>query len=366
MATQKRKGWKRNIHVAIIVIVIATCGLFHYSDIFDPLGLSAFRLELGLSRYALGRILLLVPIIYANLTLGFVASLAATFIALVIMLPKAAFISVHPPDAFFEIAGVIVVGCTICFWFRAQAKQLQAAQQQQLEERLEFIATLSHELKTPLTSIIVSGGLLAGEIAKGTPQARLIQEINRGTHILRDRVSELLDLARGEAKTIELQLEPLDIRLVLQDVADSFYSLVKDKQQSLYLELPDSLPLVTADRRRLEQILSNLVANANKFTPEGGRITIRARQQDTDLLVEVQYDGIGLSEEEQAWLFQRYYQPDADRKYLSGSRLGLLLSRQLVELHGGRMWVESEKGKGTTFRFSLPITKTFPGEYRLQ
>ncbi len=74
MATQKRKGWKRNIHVAIIVIVIATCGLFHYSDIFDPLGLSAFRLELGLSRYALGRILLLVPIIYANLTLGFVAS----------------------------------------------------------------------------------------------------------------------------------------------------------------------------------------------------------------------------------------------------------------------------------------------------
>jgi signal transduction histidine kinase len=112
-----------------------------------------------------------------------------------------------------------------------------------------------------------------------------------------------------------------------------------------------------ADRKRVEQVVSNLLSNAAKFTPEGGDITLRAwRGKDSDILVAVQDTGSGISSEEQKRLFDPYYRVEADRHRFIGLGLGLAIANRIVELHGGKMWVESEEGKGSTFTFSLPIS----------
>ena len=120
-------------------------------------------------------------------------------------------------------------------------------------------------------------------------------------------------------------------------------------------DLPDSLPPINADAQRLEQVLRNLLINAVKFTPSGGSITLRTNKQNASLVVEVQDSGIGIPKEEQARLFEPYYRAEADRQHFQGLGLGLSLSKQIIELHGGRIWVTSEVGKGSTFAFSLPL-----------
>ena len=118
--------------------------------------------------------------------------------------------------------------------------------------------------------------------------------------------------------------------------------------------MPDSLPIIHGDGPRLEQVMLNLMTNAAKFTPAGGTITIRARQQDNGLVVDVQDNGIGIAREEQSRLFKPYSRLSSDRQRHPGLGLGLALSKQVVELHGGRIWVESEPGKGSTFSFFVP------------
>ena len=113
--------------------------------------------------------------------------------------------------------------------------------------------------------------------------------------------------------------------------------------------------LLKADAQRLEQVLHNLLMNAVKFTPAGGSITLRANKQNGNLVVEVQDDGIGIPKEEQARLFEPHYRVEADRQHFPGLGLGLALSKQIVELHGGKIWVTSEPGEGSTFAFTLPL-----------
>jgi len=122
----------------------------------------------------------------------------------------------------------------------------------------------------------------------------------------------------------------------------------------LSIAVPASLAVV-ADEQRLEQILLNLLSNAIKFTPEGGQIALRANTDTKSLIVEVQDTGPGISEEEQQKLFRPYYRISADRRRMPGIGLGLVITKQLVELHGGRIWIQSEPGKGSTFAFSLPL-----------
>jgi two-component system phosphate regulon sensor histidine kinase PhoR len=130
-----------------------------------------------------------------------------------------------------------------------------------------------------------------------------------------------------------------------------------DNGQTLKVELPPSLPMLWADEYRVLQIVQNLVINATKFTPEGGIITLRAREQNGALVIEVQDTGRGIPEEEQRRLFRPYYRQLSDREHLSGLGLGLALCKNLVQLHGGRIWVQSEEGKGATFSFSIPISQ---------
>ncbi|MBM4449089.1 MAG: ATP-binding protein, partial [Chloroflexi bacterium] len=142
---------------------------------------------------------------------------------------------------------------------------------------------------------------------------------------------------------------------LLHSIVDSVKPLAQKNRLSLNAELPTSLPVIQADEDRLRQVVLNLLNNAFKFTPAGGSVTVRARTDEANLVVEVQDTGPGISQEEQERLFEPYQQLAKERARLSGLGLGLSLAKKLVELHGGRIWVQSKKGRGSTFLFSIPL-----------
>jgi len=211
-----------------------------------------------------------------------------------------------------------------------------------------------HELKTPLTSVMATGELLALELPEG-PLLRMVKNINRSAENLNTRIDELLDLARSELGMLRLNLTSMDPLAFLQQLAEEMGPVALSRHQSLALDLPSSLPQIWADGVRLQQVVLNLLSNASKFTGEGGKITLRARKEGGSLVVEVEDTGPGISEEDQKRLFLPYHRLMGDRERLSGLGLGLALSKTLVELHGGRIWVKSQKGVGSTFSFSVPL-----------
>jgi signal transduction histidine kinase len=225
------------------------------------------------------------------------------------------------------------------------------------EEWLRFIDTLSHELKTPLTSIIAAAGLLAEELEATGDESyqKLIQTIIHNANTLETRMAELMDIVKTGSGKLQLQLEPVDIKSLLQGIGWQVSPLLQGKEQNLNMDLTSSLPIIHGDGQRLEQVVLNLMTNAAKFTPRRGNITLRARKRDTELLIQVQDTGIGIPKDEQDRLFKPYSRLSADRQRHPGLGLGLALAKQVVELHGGKIWVESESGKGSTFSFSLPL-----------
>jgi signal transduction histidine kinase len=224
------------------------------------------------------------------------------------------------------------------------------------EEWLRFIDTLSHELKTPLTSIIAAAGLLAEELQNTADDSlkKLMQTIIHNANTLETRLAELLDIVKTGSGKLQLQFEPVDMKSLIQGTCLQVSPLLRNKGLKLTTEIPDRMPIVHGDGPRLEQVMLNLMTNAAKVTPEGGNIAIRARQQDNGLIVEVQDNGIGIAREEQSRLFKPYSRLSSDRQRHPGLGLGLALSKQVVELHGGRIWVDSEPGKGSTFSFFVP------------
>jgi len=236
---------------------------------------------------------------------------------------------------------------------RALRQTLEA----EIKKRIEFTRALVHELKTPVTPVMASSELLLQKL-KDEPLHGLAQNINQGANNLNRRIDELLDLAKGEVGMLRLHPEPMDPRRLLQRVFDEETPVAMRNGQTLVAQLPDSLPVIVADEERFQQIALNLVNNAVKFTHPGGKITLKARVERDNLVVEVQDTGVGISQDDQKLLFEPYRSLESDRERLSGLGLGLSLSKTLVELHGGRIWVKSEKGKGSTFGFSIPLTKS--------
>ncbi len=224
------------------------------------------------------------------------------------------------------------------------------------EEWLRFIDTLSHEFKTPLTSIIAAAGLLAEELETSADDSlkKLIQTITHNANTLETRLAEFLDIVKTGSGKLQLEFEPVDMKSLILGICQQVNPLLRGKGQQLITDLPESLPIIQGDGQRLEQVLLNLVTNAAKFTPEGGRIIIKSRPQVDGLLVSVNDNGIGIAREEHDRLFQPYSRINADRQRHPGLGLGLALAKQVVELHGGRIWVESETDKGSTFSFLLP------------
>lgn len=228
-----------------------------------------------------------------------------------------------------------------------------------VSEKQEFLSALSHELQTPLTALVASAGLLAEELEKepNNSRVRLIQNVLHSASNLQNRLAELLDLSQAKTAHFRINRKALDFSALAQRVAEEFFPLVKSKGQSLVIEVPSPL-IVSADEQRVEQILLNLISNAIKFTPRGGQIALRTKEDKADLIVEVQDTGPGIPREEQLKLFRPHYRVPADRHRFPGLGLGLAITKQLVELHSGRIWVESKPGKGSTFAFSLPLVSS--------
>jgi PAS domain S-box-containing protein len=229
----------------------------------------------------------------------------------------------------------------------------------EVQRRVEFTRALVHELKTPLTPIMSSSELLVSGL-KEEPWLSVARNILRGAGNLNRRIDELLDLARGEIGMLRLRPVSVDILRLLYNVSDEMSVVASSNGQILKAELPEVLPNIWGDEDRLRQVVLNLLINATKFTPEGGTITLRARQMNGSIIVEVQDTGRGIPEEEQSRLFVAYHRQLSDLEHLSGLGLGLALSKNLVELHGGKIWVQSHEGKGSTFFFSVPIAP--PGQ----
>jgi PAS domain S-box-containing protein len=234
-----------------------------------------------------------------------------------------------------------------------QEKELRLQLEEAMNRKVQFTRTLTHELQTPLTSVLVSTDLLLSE-AKEEPLLSLVKNINWAASNLNTRVNELLDMAKMDTGMLQLRLETVDVLEVLQEAAVTMAPVAASRGLSLLPEVPPSLPSIEADRDRLRQIIMNMLDNAAKFTSRGGKISLRAMRKDSDIIVEVQDTGRGMTRKEQERIFEPYHRVDKDGSAPGGLGLGLALCKTLVELHGGQMWVASRRGKGSTFAFSLP------------
>lgn len=221
-----------------------------------------------------------------------------------------------------------------------------------------LLLTVSHELKTPITAIKTSVDLLAEQVAQqsSTRSVRLVRIINRGVDRLQKLVQESLDYAQMQSASLQLKLEPTDMKLLFEEAAGFLDASFKAKKQTFELDLPGSLPLMLIDGARIERVLLNLLTNANKFTPVGGKIRVSLRSENGRLVTEIQDTGPGIPEDERNLLLAGYYRAQrADTGPSGGTGLGLPIAKYLVELHGGQIWVESKVGVGSTFSFYLPI-----------
>jgi signal transduction histidine kinase len=235
-------------------------------------------------------------------------------------------------------------------------QQLEAASR----HKSEFLANMSHELRTPLNAIIGFSEVLQqrmfGELtAKQSQYVDVI--LASGRHLL-SLINDILDLSKVEAGRMELEPTPFDLRLAIENTV----ALVRDRAAHhglrLDLALDGELGPVVADERKVKQILLNLLANAVKFTPDGGGIEIRASRTDGKAEISVSDTGIGIAPEDQEAIFEEFRQVGTDyARKREGTGLGLALVKRLVELHGGQIWVKSEAGKGSTFTFTLPLTR---------
>ena len=237
-----------------------------------------------------------------------------------------------------------------------ELEQQNLAIQEANRLKTEFVSMVSHELRTPLTSIQGYAELLLEDKQIGGEERESLALVKRNADRLLGLINDLLDLSRMEAGKLDLKRTSLDLGRLIPEVADSLRPLIEDKRQRLKLELGEALPAVWADQNRVTQILTNLIANAHKYTLADGSITVAARRDHGFVRVDVSDTGIGLSPEDQAQLFTKFFRAhDRSPEAGGGTGLGLVITRLLVELHGGQITVSSAPGQGSTFSFSLPV-----------
>jgi ammonium transporter, Amt family len=221
----------------------------------------------------------------------------------------------------------------------------------------EFLANMSHELRTPLNAIIGFSELLIdpgfGRLT-GEPREYATDILSSGRHLL-DLIDEILDLSKIEAGKMRLTPEPFEIGPLVDESLALFRVEAGRREIALAAGIAAPSEIVEADRGRVRQILNNLLSNAVKFTPQGGRIVVHTRNEGNWLTVAVSDTGIGIRTGDQERIWEAFTQVDGShaRKY-QGTGLGLTLVRKFVEMHGGRVWLESRFGEGSTFHFTLP------------
>jgi signal transduction histidine kinase len=253
-----------------------------------------------------------------------------------------------------------------------RARATRSEEREQLER--DLLSMVSHELRTPLTSIKTCVGALEsiesasprGSAAAASTETRLLRNIERSTDRLINLVNELLDMARLRAGRVSLNRQYLNMGDVVQEMAVQVKPLLDAHGQSLTLDLPATgsqrwqMLDTLADRRRVEQVLLNLLSNANKYSPVGGQVTLGATPKDGKVRVFVRDEGPGITPEDQEHIFEKFYRATPPQPGSSadsrpdGSGLGLAIARSIVELHGGNICVQSRPGRGSTFFFTLP------------
>ena len=241
-----------------------------------------------------------------------------------------------------------------------EEKRLRRDLELEIKKRSEYTRELVHELKTPITPILSSAELLL-EGMKEEPWTRLATNIYRGALDMNDRLDDLVDIARGEVGSLRLRNEPLDIGGIIRQMTAEMTPLITSRSQILILSIPVPLPMIVGDEARIRQILRNLISNATKYTAEDGTISVTAKRTDGQITVDIQDTGRGIAPQQLERIFEPYARiTEGVLERQTGLGLGLKLSKTLVELHGGKIWVISAKGEGSTFSFSLPIAPPDP------
>lgn len=227
----------------------------------------------------------------------------------------------------------------------------------------QFLSTMSHELRTPLNAVLGFSDLLTEERygPLNERQQRYVKHIHTGGKHLLTLINDILDLSKIEAGRLQLAIDSVPLATSFSEVTDTMRPLADKKSHLLLHRAPPSLS-VRADGTRLKQILMNLMGNAIKFTPEGGKIELAARRVGDFVRIEVRDSGPGIPPEEQQRIFDAFYRLRRSEKAAEGTGLGLAITQRLVQLHGGELGVESEVGSGSCFYFTLPVVPTFVAE----
>src|SRR5918999_6308917 len=292
------------------------------------------------------RALLAVPLLRDDELVGGLALLrktpgafAAETVALVQTLANQSVLAIENAELFEEL--------------ERKGRELEAASR----HKSEFLANMSHELRTPLNAVLGYAELIQDGIYGEVP-AKMADVLDRiqqnGRHLL-GLINDVLDLSKIEAGQLTLSPVHYSMRELVLDVVSATEALAAEKKLALEVDVPADLPRGRGDERRLTQVLMNLVSNAIKFT-EAGSVSIRASVSDGGFVVAVTDTGVGIAPEDRERIFEEFQQVDtSSTRKKGGTGLGLAIARRIVELHGGRIWVDSAPGRGSTFCFTLPI-----------
>jgi len=258
-------------------------------------------------------------------------------------------------QTFSSHGAVAIANARLFQTIEEKSRELEVASR----HKSEFLANMSHELRTPLNAIIgfseVLGERMFGELNE--KQDEYLKDIHASGQHLLSLINDILDLSKIEAGRMELEVTDFDLPMTI----DNALMLVRERAArrgiDLHRTLDERLGQIQADERKVRQVLLNLLSNAIKFTPEGGRIDVQARAVDGSIEVSVTDTGVGIAPEDQDAVFEEFRQVGTADKKVEGTGLGLALSRKFIELHGGKIWVKSEIGAGSTFTFTVPVRR---------
>lgn len=282
-----------------------------------------------------------------------------------------------PLDAdFFFRSGVLLISALLASFLVEQGRTDRAALQASNDElrraygdlanahrellemddmKSGFIANVSHELRTPLTSVLAYSELLLAYEAEPEQQREFVEIIHSESERLTRLIEEVLDISKIETGQIMVNRATIDVGGVIEESADAYRAMLEARGLDLEVAVADALPAVDADAPRLRQVVGKLLDNAAKFTPPGGRIRLTAEDLDEAVLVSVSDSGCGIAPENHERIFEKFHQiGDVMTQKPRGAGLGLAICRELVQVHGGRIWVESALGQGATFKVALP------------
>jgi len=375
-------------HFWVVAVLFAVCIILHYPQQILATSSPSLFSSLGLSRHAVERIFLLLPIGYASFYLGTPAGLVSLALATVVMLPRVFLISEYFPDALFETIEVIIIGGLVNFWFvyyrnekrqkqqmlsnlkeanerlqdHAKAletshRQLKESQEQVIQaEKLtslgQMAASIAHEVNNPLSGTLVYNQLLAKKIIRGEADdkvtldylSKMENELVRSTKLIQN----LLNFARQSPPEFHL----VDLNVVVNQGFDLISHTIEKNKIQVRHELDPSLPKITADANQLQQVCINLILNAIQAMPQGGKLTLRTYVQNARVKLEIEDTGIGIPPENMSKLFTPFFSTKPEVK---GVGLGLPVAYGIIQRHQGRIEVRSKVGEGSTFTVFLPL-----------